>query len=384
VLPAGAARRVDAARIRIHDSGLMRITTEQLPQQLARELKPLYTVFGEETLLALEACDRIRARARAEGYTEREVLTADSGFRWRELAFAGGARSLFAARRVLELRIPGGKPGVEGSEALQAYCAALPPETLTLVVLPGLDWRAQKTGWFEALARCGVVVEAQPVTRRALPEWLAGRLRAQNQEAARETLEFIAERVEGNLLAAHQEVLKLALLFPPGTITPEQARAAVLEVARYDVFGIGEALLEGEAARLARMLEGLRGEGVAPPLVLWAIAEEIRAISRVLDALAAGRTPPQLWREARIAGEAHQALMQRHCRRFSREQVEAALAHAARADRVVKGLVRGDVWHELLRLALRFATGTRASASAKPGKMATGARAEPRSQPSLF
>ncbi|HXF67331.1 MAG TPA: DNA polymerase III subunit delta [Burkholderiales bacterium] len=362
----------------------MRIGTEQLQQHLARGLQPLYTVFGDETLLALEACDRIRARARAEGYTEREVLTADPGFKWHELAFAAGARSLFASRRVLELRIPGGKPGAEGSEALRAYCERLPTDTLTLVVLPGLDWRAQRAGWFEALARCGVVIEAKTVTRKALPEWLAGRLRAQNQEAARETLEFISDRVEGNLLAAYQEVQKLALLFPAGTITPEQARQAVLDVARYDVFGLGEALLEGDAARLARMLDGLRGEGTAPPLVLWAIAEQLRAIGRVLDGLARGRTPPQLWREARITAEAHQALMQRHCRRFTREQVEAAIAHAARVDRMVKGLIRGDAWDELLRLCLRFAAGAPASPAPKPGKMAAAARAERSGQPTLF
>lgn len=362
----------------------MRLDTEQLQQHLAQELRPLYTVFGDETLLALEACDRIRARARAEGYTEREVLIADSGFEWRQLAFAGGARSLFASRRVLELRIPAGRPGAEGSEALQAYCERLPPDTLTLVVLPGLDWRAQKAGWFEALARCGVVVEAKIVTRKALPEWLAGRLRAQNQEAARETLEFIADRVEGNLLAAHQEVQKLALLFPAGTITPEQARAAVLDVARYDVSGLGQALLEGEAVRLARTLDGMRSEGIAPALVLWAIAEQIRAIGRVLDGLARGRTPPQLWREARIMGEAHQALMQRHCRRFTKEQVEAAIAHAARVDRMVKGLVRGDVWHELLRLGLRLVAGAPVSLAPKPGTMAAAARAERSGQPTLF
>jgi DNA polymerase-3 subunit delta len=215
----------------------MRITTEQLQQHLTRELKALYTVFGDETLLVLEASDRIRARARAEGYSERQVLTADAGFKWNELAFAGNSQSLFAARRILELRVPAGKPGTEGSEALQRHCERLPPDTVTLVVLPGIDWRAQKAGWFDALERAGLVIEAKPVTRKALPEWLAGRLRAQGQEADPETLEFIADRVEGNLLAAHQEVQKLALLYPAGAIKYEQARDAVLDVTRYDVFG---------------------------------------------------------------------------------------------------------------------------------------------------
>jgi DNA polymerase-3 subunit delta len=362
----------------------MRISTEQLPQHLARELKPLYAVFGDETLLALEAMDRIRARARAEGYGERAVLTADSGFKWNELSFAASAQSLFATRRLLELRIPGGKPGVPGSEAIQAYCEGLPPDTVTLVCLPGLDWRAQKAGWFEALDRAGVVIEARPVTRKTLPEWLASRLRAQNQEADREALEFIADRVEGNLLAAHQEVQKLALLLPAGKIVHEQIRAAVVDVARFDVFNLGEAMLEGDILYLARMLDGLRGEGVAPPLVLWAITEEIRAIGRVLDGIQSGRTPPQLWREARVWGGAHQQLMQQHCRRFTREQVEAALRHAARADRMAKGLIRGDVWDELLQLALRFASSAPASPVEKRVRMPAATRAAVEGQQGLF
>jgi DNA polymerase-3 subunit delta len=362
----------------------VRISTEQLAQHLSRELKPLYTVFGDETLLVIEATDRVRAKARAEGYSEREVLTVDGGFKWAELAFAGRSQSLFAARRILEIRIPGGKPGVDGGAALQAYCEALPPDTVSIVHLPGLEWRAQKAGWFEALDRAGVVIEAKTVARRALPEWLAGRLKAQGQEADRETLDFIAERVEGNLLAAHQEVQKLALLFTAGKVSHDDVRDAVLDVARYDVFTLGHALLEGDALRLARMLDGLRGEGVAPPLALWAMAEEIRAIGRVLDAMASGRTPPQLWQEAKVFGMTHQNLMQQNARRFTREQVESAIAHAAKADRTIKGLIRGDAWDELLQLGLRFASGAPVGPAAKRGKMPAPAQAAERSQNALF
>jgi DNA polymerase III subunit delta len=362
----------------------VRISTEQLQQHLARELKPLYAVFGDEMLLGIEASDRIRARARADGYTERDVLTVDSGFKWSELAFAGNSQSLFATRRVLELRVPTGKPGTEGSEALQAYCEGLPPDTLTLVVLPGIDWRAQKAGWFEALDRAGVAVEAKTVARKALPEWIAGRLKNQNQEADKETLEFIADRVEGNLLAAHQEVQKLALLFPAGRIGFEQVREAVLDVARYDVFNLGEALLEGDVLHLSRMLDGLRGEGVAPPLVLWAIAEEIRAIGRVLDGAAAGKSPPQLWRDAKVWGNSHQNLMQQNHRRYTKDQVESAIAHAAKVDRMVKGLIRGDVWDELLQLGLRFARSAPARPPAKQVRMPAAARAAERNQQGLF
>jgi DNA polymerase-3 subunit delta len=362
----------------------MRISTEQLQQHLARELKPLYAVFGDETLLALEAADRIRAKARAEGYTERSVLTVDSSFKWSELAFTGSSQSLFAARRVLELRVPTGKPGTEGAAALQQYCASIPPDTVTLVALPGIDGRAQKAGWFEALERAAVLVEARTVARKALPEWLAGRLKAQDQEADRETLDFIADRVEGNLLAAHQEVQKLALLFPAGRVSFEQASAAVLDVARYDVFNLGEAVLAGDVLRLARMMDGLKGEGVAPPLVLWALAEEIRTIARVLDGAAAGKRPPQLWYDAKVWGDAHRQAMQQNYGRFTTEQVEAAIAHAARADRMVKGLIRGDVWDELLQLGLRFAAGAAARTPAKQGRMTPAASAAERNQTGLF
>jgi DNA polymerase-3 subunit delta len=336
----------------------MRISTEQLQQHLARELKPLYTVFGPETLLAIEACDLIRARARAQDYTEREVLTAEPGFKWNQLALAAATRSLFASRKLLELRIPTGKPGAEGGAAIQSYCEALPEETVTLIHLPGLDWRTLKTGWFETLERSGMAVEARTVARKSLPQWLAGRLKAQNQDADARTLEFIAERVEGNLMAAYQEVQKLALLHPPGTIGFDDARDAVLDVARYDVFNIGEALLEGDVARLARMLDGLRGEGVAPPLVLWAMAEEIRAIGKVVTGVTAGKPLSMLWRDARVFGPSHQSLMQQNCKRFSLGQVSDALRHAAAIDRTIKGLVKGDAWDELLQLALRFARGT--------------------------
>ena len=360
----------------------MRISTDQLPQHLSRELKPLYAVFGDEPLLALEASDRIRAKARAEGYSEREILTVDTGFKWKELAFTGNSQSLFASRKLLELRIPTGKPGTEGSAALQAYCEALPQDVVTLVYLPNVDWRAQKAGWFEALGRTGVMIEAKMVPRRALPQWIAGRLRDQNQETDEETLEFIADRVEGNLVAAYQEVQKLALLFGSGKISFAEVREAVLDVARYDVFNLGEALIKGEVLHLSRMLDGLRGEGVAPPLVLWAMAEEIRAIGKIITGTASGKPLSMLWREARIWGAPHQNLMQQNIKRFSLSQVTEALRHAATIDRMIKGLIRGDVWDELLQLGLRFAQG---GASVTPPRAARKAgAASAAGQPALF
>lgn len=340
----------------------MRISSEQLASQLARGLKPLYIVFGDEPLLALEASDVIRAKARAEGYVEREILTADTGFKWAQLMMAANSQSLFASKKLLELRIPNGKPGTEGSEMLQTFCASPPADTVTLIYLPALDWRAQKAGWFEALDRAGIAVEAKAVSRKALPQWLDNRLKAQGQNADADALTFIAERVEGHLLAAYQEVQKLGLLFPPGPLAFEQIREAVLDVARYDVFSLGVAMVEGDAVRLSRMLEGLKGEGTAPPMALWSLAEEIRAIGRVLAAAESGRPLGTLWREAKVWGAAHQNIMQQNLSRFNAAQVTQGLRHAAAIDRMVKGLAKGDVWDELLHLALRFTRGNAGAA----------------------
>jgi DNA polymerase-3 subunit delta len=344
----------------------LRLPSEQLVSQLARGLKPLYTVFGEEPLLVLEAGDRIRAKARSDGYDEREILTADAGFKWPQLAMAAHSQSLFASRKLLDLRIPNGKPGADGGAALQAFCAALPADTVTLITLPDIDWRAQKSTWFDALDHAGVMVEAKAVTHKALPQWLAARLKAQGQEAEADALVFIADRVEGNLMAAFQEVQKLALLFPPGPISFEQMREAVLDVARFDVFDLGVAMIEGDAVRLARMLEGLKGEGAAPPMALWSLSEEIRAIGRVLAAAESGRPLGTVWRDAKVWGAPHQAAMQQNLSRFTRAQVARGLRHAAAIDRMVKGLAKGDVWDELLQLALRFSRKHASAARPRP------------------
>ena len=332
----------------------MRISTEQLPQQLARSLAPLYVVHGDEPLLALEAADRIRAKARAEGYSEREVLIAEQHFDWSQLRMSGQSQSLFASRRILELRIANGKPGNDGSQALQSYCEQLPGATITLISLPEMDWRGQKASWFGALDAAGTLVEAKQVARAALPAWLATRLKAQDQSADEQTLTFIANKVEGNLLAAYQEVQKLALLFPAGKLSLAQVKEAVLDVARFDVFSLGETMLSGDAAHLVRVLDGLQGEGAAAPLVLWAMTEEIRTLARVVGAVTAGQPAQQALRDARVWGT-RQALLQRNISRYRQSQIETALLHAAHIDRVIKGLAPGDVWDELLQLGLRFA-----------------------------
>jgi len=333
---------------------MTQLRLEQLDAHLSRQLVPPYVVHGDEPLLSLEAADAIRAHARAAGYSERVVLLADRSFKWGELGAAGASMSLFGDRQLIELRMPTGKPGTEGAEAIQGFCAALSPDTFALISLPRLDKAGQNSAWFGALERRGVVVNVYPVERPKLPEWISARLARGKQRADKDTLQFLADSVEGNLLAAHQEIQKLGLLFPQGELDFESVRAAVLNVARYDAGKLGEAMLAGDKARLARMLEGLRGEGEAAPRILWILAEEIRAISRVRRGLAAGRPLAEVCRENRVWGDARQALVGRAARTLNGAFIAAALSHAAAIDRIIKGVARGDAWDEMLHLGLRF------------------------------
>lgn len=290
----------------------MQLRPEQLAAHVERKLASLYVVHGDG-LLAIEAADAIRAAARKQGYSEREVLMVTPSFRWDELFLAAGNLSLFGGDKVIDLRIPSGKPGRDGGEALGRYCAQLPSGTITLITLPELDWQAKKAAWFVKLAEAGMAIECPAPPLPQLPGWIAGRLQRQNQSAPGEALEFIATHVEGNLLAAHQEIQKLGLLYPEGEMTLADVEAAVLNVARYDIDALRDALRANDTARCARTLDGLRAEGAALPLVLWALANEARN------------------RAARVA-----------------------LLHAARIDRMIKGVAKGDIWDEMLQLALRL------------------------------
>src|SRR4051812_46705695 len=323
----------------------MQLAPAQLSAHLQKGLRPLYTLHGDEPLLVQEAADAIRLAARAQGYSERTVHTvAGAHFDWSEVLAAGGSLSLFADRQIVEVRIPSGKPGKEGGTALQqlAESAQGNDSTLTLVLLPKLDWQARKAAWFAALENGGVAIEMQPVERPALPQWIAQRM-AQNGQRVREgeegqrTLQFFADRVEGNLLAAHQEIQKLALLHPAGELRFEQVETAVLNVARYDVFKLSEAVLAGNAARVQRMLDGLQAEGEAEVLVHYTLAEDIRALKRVKDALGTGRPLPVVLREQRVWGP-REKLFERVLPRLSARLLEQLLHSAHVVDGIVKGL----------------------------------------------
>lgn len=331
----------------------MLLRGEQLAAHLERELRPLYVLYGDEPLLVLEAADTIRAKARQRGYSEREVLTVLPQFDWGALLAAGGNLSLFGDKKLIDLRIPTGKPGKEGSAALQQWCQHLSPDNMLLITLPELDWREEKAAWFTALVNAGVALKLNAPPLAELPGWIAGRLRRQQQSAEMESLKFIAERVEGNLLAAHQEIQKLGLLHPAGPLTASQVRDAVLNVARYDIDGLREALLAGDVGRLTRTLDGLMQEGEAPPLVLWAMSEEIRALTGIRAGLDGGRPIDQLLKDAKVWGP-RAAPVKKALQRLSTVALEAALQHAGKIDRLAKGIGQGNIWEEFLRLGLRL------------------------------
>jgi len=338
----------------------MQLRLDALEAHLAKALAPLYVITSDEHLLALEAADKIRKSARAKGFSEREVLVVERSFKWGELLAANQSQSLFGDRKLIELRIPTGKPGKDGGQALQEYVASLNPDNVTLITLPKLDWQTAKAAWVAALQQAGVYLDIPLVERTQLPAWIGARLAAQQQSADRQSIEFIAERVEGNLLAAHQEIQKLALLHPQGKLSFEQVQDAVLNVARYDVFKLNEAMLAGDTARLVRMIEGLKGEGEALPLVLWAMAEEIRTLLKLKAGVAQGKSLGMLMKESRIWGP-REKLMEPALRRMTLSGLESALQQAAQVDKMVKGLrareFAGDPWDALLQLGLRVARG---------------------------
>lgn len=338
----------------------MQLRIDALDTHLAKPLAPLYVVTSDEHLLALEASDKIRKAARAQGFSEREVMTVERGFKWGELLAANQSQSLFGDKKLIELRIPTGKPGKDGGQALQNYAATLSPDNITLITLPKLDWATQKAAWVSALQQASVFIDIPLVERAQLPAWIGARLAAQRQSADRQGIDFIADRVEGNLLAAHQEIQKLALLHPEGKLTFEQIHDAVLNVARYDVFKLNEAMLSGDVERLVRMVDGLKGEGEALPLVLWAVAEEIRLLLKLKAGIAQGKPLGMLLKEYRIWG-VRERLMEPALRRLSLAGLERALQEAAQIDKMIKGLrakaFAGDAWDALLELGLKIAQG---------------------------
>ena len=334
----------------------MNISADRLPDQLSRGLAALYVVVGDEPLAAQEAADAIRAAAREAGHGERTVYTVQGRYNWQGI-FAGGDNfSLFAERRLTEIRIPSGKPGVDGAKALEAYVSRLPADTLTLITLPGLEWKTQQSRWFAALAKSGVVVEARPIDRAALPGWIERRLVRQGLRADRNALEFLADRVEGNLLAAQQEIDKLALLLPPGNVTLADVEHAVVDVSRLEADALQDALYAGDGVQFSRIVADLRDAGEAVPAILWQVSSAVALLLRLKLAVAQGDSLPAAMRTLWGRDKQRAPQIERALKRLSLGKVERALADLALIDRQAKGLERvGDPWDTLLRMGMALA-----------------------------
>ena len=330
----------------------MKIFPDKLEAALKKDLLPIYFFSGDEPLQLGEAADAVRRAAREQGYTEREVMHVDKGFDWNELLMASNAMSLFAEKRVIDLRLPSGKPGKDGGAALAEYAERPPEDTVLLISSGKVDKRSQSAKWYKALDKVGATLQVWPVETADMPRWLDQRLRSRGLQADKDAVRMIAERVEGNLLAAAQEVDKLVLLNGTGALSLEQVEEAVSDSARFDVFGLVDAALEGDAARLTRMLDGLRGEGVEPILVLWALTRELRSLAGMAAQIESGKgidgVLSQVWGKRK--GPVKTGL-QRH----NKARWQQMLRRTARLDRVIKGAAPGNAWDELLQLGLLMA-----------------------------
>ena len=333
----------------------MRLRAEQLASHVARGLAPVYLVSGDEPLQVEEACDAIRAATRAQGYQERFVFQAATGFDWSALAACAQNLSLFAERKLIELRLPTGKPGEAGAVALVAYAAQPATDTVLLVICPKLDAATQKSKWVSALEAAGVMLQVWPVEARLLPEWIRRRLTARGLKADNEAIALLAERVEGNLLACAQDIEKLYLLYGSANnsagIDAAAVAAAVADNARFDIYALVDSALAGDGARSTRILESLRAEGVDPVLVLWALVREVRVLARMAYDCTQGADVDQVLASHKV-WEKRKGLVRAGLMRHKVRAWQRLLLLAARIERIIKGALPGSAWDELLRLAL--------------------------------
>ena len=333
----------------------MRVPIQQLEAGLGQRLAPLYLISGDEPLQLQEAADLIRRSARDRGFSEREVLEADPRFDWNRLAAEAGNLSLFSRQRLIDLRIPSGKPGAEGGKALTAWADAPPDDTLLLVTLPKLERSQTGSKWFKSLERAGVVVQVRPIEGDRLQPWIEQRMRRAGLTPAPGVTPMLAERIEGNLLAAVQEIDKLLLLHGPGVVTPEQLAAAVSDSARFDVFGLVDSALEGRVARCLRMLNGLQAEGTAAPVVLWALAREVRSLTSLAGEVARGTPPARAVAGRREIWDRRKPLVSRGLQRLDLARWRQLLLLCGRADRAIKGQDPADPWLLMQQIVTRMA-----------------------------
>ena len=339
----------------------MKIPANRLSSHLREPLKPCYLITGDEPLLVEEALDEVRDAARRQGFDSRDLHVQLTGFDWNALANAGAELSLFASRRIVELRLPTGKPGREGSAAIAELAGNAGEDLLFIVQAPKLDRSAANSKWVKTLEARGAVVQVWPIGPRDLPQWIGERMRRVGLQPDRDAVRVIADRVEGNLLAADQEIEKLRLLHGEGTVSGEDVRAAVADSSRFDVYQLADAALAGNSSRALRILDGLRAEGVSEVVVLWAITRELRLLAQLAEAAASGENLGSVMQKHRV-WNSRQNLLRGCLGRHDRDGFFALMQAARQADAVAKGQQHGDAWQLATNLVWQLATGNRRAA----------------------
>jgi DNA polymerase III subunit delta len=332
----------------------VKLSGDNLAANLSRQLASAYLVSGDEPLLVNEAADAIRARARSQGFTERELHVVERGFDWDELLAGSRELSLFAERKIIEIRMANPTPGEQGADALIELVSQASADVLVLVITGKMDGRVQNSRWVAAIEKHGVVVQVWPIELARLPAWIRERLAKQNLKADADASALLAERVEGNLLAAHQEVEKLALLLPPGAVSADTIIEAVADSARFDVLQIGDAAMRGQTARALRVLEGLRGEDVESPIVLWALNKDLQWLARCQFLMHRGQSADSAM-NALYVWRNRQPAMKQALSRLKPAMVRELILSAERADRMIKGVIRSDPWLEFERIVAGLA-----------------------------
>ncbi len=333
----------------------MRIKPEQLGAALQKGLMPVYFISGDEPLQLGEVADAVRKAAKKMGFENREIMSAETGFEWNQLAFSADSSCIFADKKIIDLRLPSGAPGIDGAKALTAYCERPPEDTLLLITAGKLASGALKTRWLETLDKTGVVIQVWPLEGQDLIRWLQQRLQQRGLHAQTEGLGILASRVEGNLLAAAQEIEKLYVLYGTGNLSNQQIFDVVADSSRYDVFKLMDSVLSASVNRIIRILSGLRAEGIAAPIVLWAVTREARSLIKIKLAISQGQNRQIIFKNNQIWDKRKQ-LVNNALNRLSENDLNRLLVLTAKADRQIKGQQQGDAWETLLAICLQFAS----------------------------
>lgn len=332
----------------------MKLRPEQLAGHLNKGLSPVYLITGDEPLLSEETSDLLRQTLQQQGFTEREVLHVDGSFSWEYLLECANALSLFAEKKIIELRLGSSKLNKKSSEILQQYLSNPAPDNILMIIADKLDGSSKKSAWFKAIDKCGAIVEIWPVETAQLPNWIRQRAAQIELQLDDEAIQLLCDRIEGNLLAAKQELSKLSLLFPNQMVTADAVVDAVSDSSRYDIYGLSDAALQGQSARCCKILQVLRQDGTEPPVVLWALSKELRSLAAIQQAQSSGQSFDAVCQRERIWGK-RKPMARQAAQRLKPQQINQALRQCAEVDKIVKGMSNGDAWLLLTSISLTLA-----------------------------